>query len=522
MDVLQQWKQGVVYPRWAALSHWGYGEARFIFYPPVSWTLGAVLSAILPWKMVPAAYCWIILTFAALCMYKLARRWLPPSDALFAAVFYALNPYHLLIVYWRSAYGELLAAIILPLMLLYMLRLVDAGPRPMLWLSFTLAAAWLFNIPAALMIHYSAAGLALFISLRERSSRPLIKTAAALLLGAGLASFFLIPAIYEQPWVNISTVLSPGVRPVDNFLFTTVDDPDHNRFNLLISLVASAEIAVVVISIWFVRRKQHENSSNGLLLSLWGAAIVFVMFPVSNVLWEHLPEFRFIQLPFRWLLCLGIPLTILFTLATAQGPQSFPANSSSPDRRSSIRRWSARVFVLTLLIATVVISGRYTQPPWWDNASDIKEMSDAISDGTGYEGSDEYVPIGGDPYELNKALPQVSDGIDSAANTQILEWSALEKHFTMRSTTPQNLTVRLFNYPAWKVTVNGKPVEAQSSDVTGLIVVPVPAGNSDVRIVFRRTFDCLAGAIVSLFCLALCIFLLARLSIRSRPAGITP
>src|SRR5437588_12756708 len=117
MEVLSQWKQGILYPRWAALAHWGYGEARFLFYPPASWTLGAALGGALPWKMVPGAYCWIVLTLAGAAMYRLAREWFPPPDALFAAAFYALNPYHLLIVYWRSAYAELLAATLLPLLL---------------------------------------------------------------------------------------------------------------------------------------------------------------------------------------------------------------------------------------------------------------------------------------------------------------------------------------------------------------------------------------------------------------------
>ena len=123
MDVLGQWKDGIVYPRWAALAHWGYGEARFLFYPPASWTLGAALGAALPWKMVPGAYCWMALTLAGAAMYRLAREWLRAPDALFAAVFYAFNPYHLLIAYWRSAYAELLAAALLPLLLLCLLRL---------------------------------------------------------------------------------------------------------------------------------------------------------------------------------------------------------------------------------------------------------------------------------------------------------------------------------------------------------------------------------------------------------------
>ena len=39
-------------------------------------------------------------------------------DAIFAAVLYAVNPYHLVIVYWRSAFAELLASCLVPLLLL--------------------------------------------------------------------------------------------------------------------------------------------------------------------------------------------------------------------------------------------------------------------------------------------------------------------------------------------------------------------------------------------------------------------
>src|SRR3954470_20669953 len=108
LEVLSQWKHGILYPRWADLAHFGYGEPRFIFYPPASWMLGATLSAIVPWTLAATVYIWVVLMAAGASMFVLARRWLAPRDALFAALLYELNPYHLVIVYWRSAFAEML------------------------------------------------------------------------------------------------------------------------------------------------------------------------------------------------------------------------------------------------------------------------------------------------------------------------------------------------------------------------------------------------------------------------------
>jgi non-canonical purine NTP pyrophosphatase (RdgB/HAM1 family) len=559
MEVLGQWKQGIAYPRWAALAHWGYGEARFLFYPPASWTLGAALGAILPWKFVPGAYCLIVLLLAGASMYRLAREWLPSADAWFAAVFYALNPYHLLIVYWRSAYAELLAASLLPLVPLFVLRLQEpvSGPpdaagcgetlqvsdaseeragggvtssttasagaaggssnlcrqdrfRPTLCLSLTLAAAWLTNAPAAMMIHYSTAGMALFLAARKAFEnrswgppiwRPLVRTALAILLGAGLASFYLLPAVYERGWINLSEVMAPGVRPQDNFLFTKISDLDHNRFNFLVSTIALAEICVLGLAIWASRNWQKKRMGTGemggpiarsatmasvsqrprILFSAWGAASALLMLSVSNLLWEHLPEFRYVQLPFRWLLCMNAALAMLLTLA--------------------FKRWTSRVLAFSVLLSVVVIAGYRIQPPWWDTGDDIVEISDALDNGSGYEGTDEYIPAGDDAYELNKDLPRVSDDTGAAVQTEVLVWRQREKHFIVHATAPQDLTVRLFSYPAWDVVVNGKPAETEKTDVTGLIVIPISAGDNDIHIYFRRTIDRLIGNIVSLISL---------------------
>ena len=500
IEVLQQWKQGVLYPRWAALAHWGYGEARFLFYPPGSWTLGAALGAILPWKMVPGAYCWIILTLAGVSMYRLALQWFNPSDALFAGALYAVNPYHLLIVYWRSAYAELLAAILVPLTLLGLLRLREAGVRPILWLSLTFAGAWLANAPAAVMIHYLAAALALLLAAREESAgkamRILQRAALAGLLGAGLASVYLVPAIYEQPWINVGALMSPGVRPQDNFLFTTIADADHNRFNLLLSLVALSEIILLAFAMWqarIVRGHDKNKKDAGLdrgvwtLLGIWGTAAALVMLPISRPLWDYLPKFRFVQLPFRWLLCLNAPLALLLASATNRSRVG-----------SAVRTWSWRGIACGFLLAMLLFAGHRILPPWWDQSADIQEMKDAITDGTGYEGSDEYVPAGADPYEISQDLPLVSDERGAPLSVQMLAWNASDKRFRVRSDSSRELILRLFNYPAWAVRVNGHRVAARSSEGSGLMIIPVGAGESEVEVHFGRTDDRLAGALVSL------------------------
>jgi hypothetical protein len=53
------------------------------------------------------------------------------------------------------------------------------------------------------------------------------------------------------------------------------------------------------------------------------------------------------------------------------------------------------------------------------------------------------------------------------------------------------------------VEVNGHPVETESREVTGQMMIPVHAGENRVQIAFVRTPDRTAGAIISLLALAL-------------------
>lgn len=481
LEVLSQWKQGTIYPRWAALAHFAYGEPRFIFYPPASWTLGAILTAIFPWTLVAGIYIWLVLVAAGVSMFLLARQWLDLRDATFAAVFYAVNPYHLVIVYWRSAFAELLASSLLPLLVLLLLRTNEKGRHVTVSLALLLASAWLINAPAAVMIHYSLALLMAVIALQRRSPRVLLAGTAAVLLGAALAAFYLLPAVYEQKWVNISEAVSQGLRPVDSFLFSHTADADHNAFNYFISGVAIAEIVLTLAAAWTARGWRLRNRELWYSLVVWAAGCAVLMLSITDPLWNILPKLRFMQFPWRWMLCLGIP----FTLLTAQG----------------VRQWTSRFAFYLAMLCVLAFAWHHFQSPWWDHAADLREMQGNMATGAGYEGTDEYTPVGADAYNVDKAARRVIVEGPAHAAIRVSDWRAEQKVFTAEMSAPDNLALHLFNYPAWRVEVNGRIVQAGTREDTGQMLVPVEAGLNHVQITFVRTWDRAAGGWISLVAL---------------------
>lgn len=520
LDTANQWKQGVIFPRWAEWANFGFGEPRFVFYPPLSWMMGAFLGKVVSWESVSLVFNLCVQTFAGVSAYALLRNVVNTSRAtLIGAACFAANPYALLIVYMRSDFAELLAIAIFPVLLLTALRVsgaIAASPSQseltqIFLFAVCFCAVWLSNAPAAVIATYSMGLLFAFAAVRQLSLRPLWRGGAGMALGFCLAAFYLIPAIYEQRWVNISGALAEGLKPADNFLFAKTVDAEHDAFNHIASWMAVVLMvwtALAVAAAWRSNLSRPTSSpERGTLANAVTLAAIAVLFmlPITAVGWQFLPEVRFVQFPWRWMSVLAV-CAMVATAISACGRL----------------RW---VWPVALTI-TLLFCGRHlVRHAWWDT-EDMPTLQVALNDRTGFEGTDEYDPIGDDHSALPEKSPKArivtpaAEGHERHESTiKITEWRAELRRIAVTTSKPAGVAVRLLNYPAWRVAVNGRIVAPQTMENSAQMVVPVAAGFSDVRIEFTRTADRTAGGWISTVSLMACALALVLTRKRRKSAS---
>ena len=457
-------------------------------------------------------------------MRRFARDWLSPVPATAAACLYIANPYMLFVAYERTAYGELMAAALIPLLLCFAVRQLP----PIAALSATIAGIWLMNAPSGVIACYALLWMTLWRLASERSWQAPLRIAASTAIGLVLAAFYLVPATYQERWVEIARAIGPDMRFQDSFLFHHTGESFHDAVLHTASIIACVLIASALASIplW------PGVLGSGVLRSrvlrtrplLWLASIIplilLLLLPLSSPLWHFTPQLAYMQFPWRWLLVLA-PVAALFV-----------AGGIAHRMRTPLLITVAAI----LCAASIVICTRPFHQ-YCDEEDNVSAQLVLMQDGSGQEGTDEYTPDDDDNAEVDQDMPEVrvlvSPGAEEPdsgkvqnpeyqpdpnaerhATVTVAQWSSEHRAVVLNTPAAGYAVFRLMDYPAWMIRQDGTIVRQHPHRDDGLLTISVPAGRSEIDIRWHTTPDIWFGRIISL--LGFCVFVFVWYRERTR------
>jgi hypothetical protein len=528
LDCVNAWRHGIAYPHWTPSANWGTGEPRFVFYPPLTWMAGAALGLILGWHFTPIVLTFLCLAGTGLATRALALEACEGAVATLAGCIAIFSGFTLFTAYERAAFPEFTGGVWLPLLLLFALRgqtelrlpvqrghgpqssvqAFDGSTAP---LALALAACWLSNAPLGVIASYLLAGVALIAALLRKSWAPLLRAAVAGAVAFAATAFYWLPAKFEQRWVDIRQATEdPCYNFENNWAFAHHTDPVlavHDQILHQVSWIALSMIAVafLALAVCWRRGALPAAGTSGwrhwwIPLAAIPAVTLFLLFPVSRPVWHLLPEFRFLQYPWRWLEAVEAPMAIFFAAAV------WP-----------VRRWAraatAVACAMGFACATAYAGMFFFQVCYPEDT--VPSTLAAYRNGDGFEGMYEYAPPGSDITQIATGLPDAClvanptaelapPALDdanpswdparhscSATFTWIGSPTENPEHLRLRAeaSQPGAFVLRLLSYPAWSIRVNGRPPAPLPRRQDGLIAVPVLRGPIDLRIDWKTTPD---------------------------------
>jgi hypothetical protein len=321
-------------------------------------------------------------------------------------------------------------------------------------------------------------------------------------VGFALVAFYLIPAAWEQHWVDIREVMEdPGQTLENNWLFAVHADPEmvlHDQVLRTVSWIVVAMIVATLLALLVCRLRRTIPGT----MRWWAplaaipVAVLALQFGLSRPLWNLLPELRFLQFPWRWLLVLEPAMAVF--VAAAVWPRG--------------RVWRRVVVGLACAAIFAALTAHAARNFYQvcDDEDAVPGMLGVYRAGQGFIGTYEYEPIGADISLIPMGLPAAcltsdaevvlgkpsEDGVLTAlqGNCKAIFTTAAgsgPEHLRIAGTAPAAgfLILRLRTYPAWRVTVNGRAVTPVQRRGDGLMALPVAAGAFTVAADWTTTAD---------------------------------
>jgi hypothetical protein len=509
-------RNGIVFSRWMPDLAFGYGYPFFNYREPFSYYLSLGLHLLgLPLPTVSNLIYVLCFLAAAGGAYVLARDLFGPRGGLVAAVAYAYAPYQFLDAVLRGNLLESIALALFPWILWAFRRLALREEKRWFVVSVGLLTTLMLshNISSLLFVPFLFLYLVtLAIAYRWRGRW--VWAVLALALALGLTTFFWLPALTEQGYVQLH--MSRVTRNNDfhyNFLglaeiFAPPEAADTALINPPMEIhvgLALATLGLLGLVLGWIRTRrpvdevavlrQRERRASLIFFAAFAVVFLFMSTSASLWLWEHVPLLPFVQFPWRFVGRAILPL-VLLAAAAFYRPTEARTSGPIPRRRAIPVLLAVAALILAAVPATYPPLGYCPMGPYPSIETVHQYERESGLVGVDPEGS--YFPAWVEErpqaspleaqYDAGETIARFdASSLPPEATLVSADYGPNRAHLVIDTPTPFRARYLTFFFPGWRVRIDGELTEVAPSSPQGLITFPVPAGRHEVTIRFGET-----------------------------------
>ncbi|MGA9060138.1 MAG: 6-pyruvoyl-tetrahydropterin synthase-related protein [Terracidiphilus sp.] len=503
----EQFWAGEWYPRWLIGINHGLGSPTFFVFPPLQAFVYAILEPLSNALHLDAFLSVEVLVLFAsgVCAFLWLQTHTGRRIAIAGAVFYMLVPYHLMVdFYMRNALPECWALAWIPL-LLYFTSKIMGGKRAAV-VSFAVVYALFILSHLISVLIFSPIPLIIAVTLPAKGQRlrSVRKVVEGILLGTGLSSFYLIPALSNARNFPPERLSPPPSQTLNLFLIGARSTFLASGFFRVMAIAAVDAIAVCAICGAAVLVSGRQDSKRIVLFWLAVCAVPsLMMFCLSAPVWRSIPILlAAVQYPFRLNIILCVAAVAIVTIFLSEAVRTTPFMSG--------------IGPLILLVAVpwlfsyAMVWVNYRQQANPRTALAIHEKGPFDDDGWFHS----WTPPGMDPASaLRASMGSRVRFIGGVGTANVIAWMPRHIELETASSTGGQVMVNQFYYPAWQTALvpSAQPLVTRAAMPEGLIEVEVPPGQEHVRLDIPVEPGEYSGRAISAVCVLLCVFLAWRM-----------
>lgn len=499
--------EGIWYPRWLAGTNYGYGSPTFVFYPPLVYYIGSALKiAGLNIEQTMAALFSLGLFGAGLNFYIYARKW-GKVPAFIGSLCYMTVPgvAHLLN---GGGLAFLYAMTWIPLGM-YLTDQALEKPKWRAGLSIFWAAMALTHVPSLLLCTVVWLFYTVFLLLK-RPWKAVVLTIISAGIGFGMASFYLLPAILEQRFVNIAYQSGPdGGR----FRASMLNLFKQGASDIFVQQLSVIIVLAIIVTVIFLKNFRN-NSPEIQQIWRWLAFLILLVFLMTDwswPIWQASPILQKVQSPGR----LG---TLFFF-----GEATLCAIVVSTIFKLPVRfKGLFLIKFLPLIIILGIILNNFSSAyklfrkypalhnPGNGKVENLDRLKTALYDPYTDKLIDvpEYRPLLKDGKPVAAPLigqPPVSV-ISGKASIQINQWHSYNRLFNVTVEERSTIKIRTYYFPAWHLYVNSKSHPIDLAD-DGTMQLNLEPGSYQLQLRYQFTQFFIMGIVLSFLSVVTLVFL---------------